>query len=67
MFVDWSEEDQVYLGYCPDLFGVDAVCHDTNRLEAWAKLRKSVADTLKTADEQKIPMPLLIAFVYSPS
>ena len=32
-FVQWSEEDRLYVGYCPDLF-VGGVCHgkDENKV-----------------------------------
>lgn len=26
-FVRWSDEDRLYIGYCPDLFPFGGVCH----------------------------------------
>ncbi len=37
MYVEWSEEDQLFIGYCPDLL-IGGVCHDGNRIAAYAKL-----------------------------
>jgi hypothetical protein len=45
MYVDWSDEHQLYIGYCPDLF-LGGVCHADNRLEAYAKLMDIVEDDL---------------------
>jgi hypothetical protein len=36
--VEWSDEDQAYVGYCPELFPYGGVCHDENRIAAYAKL-----------------------------
>jgi hypothetical protein len=37
LFVSWSDEDQAFIGYCPVLF-VGGVCHDENRIAAYATL-----------------------------
>ena len=57
MFVQWNEEDQLYVGYCPDLFPAGGVCHGTTSMEAYAKLYEIVDDTVRTAEEQRIPLP----------
>jgi hypothetical protein len=36
--VEWSDEDQAYVGYCRELFPYGGVCHDENRIAAYAKL-----------------------------
>jgi hypothetical protein len=58
MYVDWSEEDQLYIGYCPGLF-LGGVCHGGNRLEAYAKLMDIVEDDLadRAARGEPIPEP----------
>ena len=58
MYVDWSEEDQLYLGYCPDLF-YGGVCHAETRLAAYAQLVEIVEDDLahRAAAGQPIPEP----------
>lgn len=57
MFVHWSEADQLYVGYCPDLFPAGGVCHGATPLEAYAKLWEIVEDTVKTAERQGLPLP----------
>ena len=57
MFVRWSEEDELYVGYCPDLFPAGGVCHGVNALEAYGKLCEIVEDTVKIAEEQGLPLP----------
>lgn len=36
-FVQWSDEDQYYVGYCPDLY-FGGVCHADVELEAYSEL-----------------------------
>jgi hypothetical protein len=36
--VEWSDEDRAYVGYCRELFPYGGVCHDENRIAAYAKL-----------------------------
>jgi predicted RNase H-like HicB family nuclease len=57
MFVRWSEEDQLYVGYCPDLFPAGGVCHGESSVEAYTKLAEIVEDTLTTAQEQGFAIP----------
>ena len=56
LYVNWSEEDQLYIGYCPDLF-LGGVCHANNRLEAYAKLIDIVDGDLahRAANGEPIP------------
>jgi len=61
-FVQWSDEDQCYIGYCADLyFGV--VCHADNELEAYSELctiiREEVAHRLSQG--QTLPTPTVKA------
>ena len=57
MFVQWSEEDRVYVGYCPDLFPWGGVCHGATPQEAYAALCDVVEDTVTTAEAQGLPLP----------
>jgi hypothetical protein len=34
-FVQWSETDSLYAGYCPDLFPWRGVCHGQTEEAAW--------------------------------
>jgi len=59
-FVRWSEEDQLYVGYCPDLFPWGGVCHGATEEEAYGQLcalvREEVEQVLR--DGREIPPPL---------
>ncbi len=37
-FVLWSEEDGLYVGYCPDLFPWGGACHANTEEEAYRQL-----------------------------
>jgi predicted RNase H-like HicB family nuclease len=58
-FVRWSDEDQFYVGYCPDLFPWGGVCHGVSEEETFSQLcalvREEIAD-LKN-DGKEIPVP----------
>lgn len=57
MFVRWSEEDRLYVGYCPDLFPWGGVCHGATQVQAYRKLCEIVEDMVKTAEKQGITLP----------
>ncbi|MDQ6632811.1 MAG: pilus assembly protein HicB [Verrucomicrobiota bacterium] len=57
MFVRWSEDDQAYIGYCPDLFPAGGVCHGLTSVEAFGKLDEIIEDMVASAKQQKIPLP----------
>ncbi len=46
-FVRWVEEDQLYVGYCPDLFPWGGVCHGTSEEEAYRSLCALVRDEVE--------------------
>ena len=58
-FVRWSKEDNLYVGYCPDLF-FGGFCHSVNEEEAYRVLvelvREEVADLVKADKELPAPM-----------
>ena len=56
-FIRWSDEDNAYIGYCPDLFPWGGVCHGTTSVEAYAKLSEIVEDTVSTAQAQGLELP----------
>jgi hypothetical protein len=59
-FVLWSEEDGVYVGYCPDLFPWGGVCHGDDEEQTYAQLRALVQeeiDELKNAGKD-LPVPV---------
>ena len=56
-YVQWEEEDSLYVGYCPDLFPYGGVCHGATPVEAYAQLTEIVEDTVRTALEQGLELP----------
>ena len=58
-FVLWSEEDNSYVGYCPDLFPWGGVCHNVTEENAYSQLcelvREEIEDLRKAGKE--IPAP----------
>jgi hypothetical protein len=59
-FVRWSDEDQHYIGYCPDLFPWGGVCHGLDEEEAYRQLRRLIHDevTELTAAGKDLPAPV---------
>jgi len=56
LFVAWSDEDQTFIGYCPALF-VGGVCHDENRIAAYAKLVEIVEEDIQSRLEKGETLP----------
>lgn len=57
MFVRWSEDDDAYVGYCPDLFPAGGVCHGATPTDTYAKLSEIVEDTVMAAEAQSLDLP----------
>jgi len=57
LFVQWSEEDRAYVGYCPDLYPAGGVCHGATAVETYGRLCEAVEDTVTTAEEQGLRLP----------
>ena len=45
-FVLWSDEDQCYVGHCPDLFPWGGVCHGATEEKTYAELCVLVRDEI---------------------
>jgi hypothetical protein len=56
LFVSWSDKDQAFIGYCPVLF-VGSVCHDENRIAAYAKLVEIVEEDIQSRLEKGEILP----------
>jgi predicted RNase H-like HicB family nuclease len=56
-YVEWSEEDQLYIGYCPDLFPHGGVCHAVTELEAFEELSQIVSQHVADLEADSEPMP----------
>jgi hypothetical protein len=58
-FVRWDEDDQLYVGYCPDLFPWGGVCHASTEEETFRILCHLVQEEvhdLKAAGKT-LPVP----------
>jgi predicted RNase H-like HicB family nuclease len=58
-FVRWEEDDQLYVGYCPDLFPWGGVCHGNSEEEAFGTLCQLVQEEVEEliAAGKPLPMP----------
>jgi len=55
-FVRWSEEDQVYVGYCPDLY-FGGVCHGDVEEAVYAELCGIIRDEVIHRKQTGEPLP----------
>ena len=54
MWIEWSDEDAAFIGYCPQFFPYGAVCHDPTEAKAVAKLAAIVRDELEEQARRRI-------------
>lgn len=53
--VEWSEEDQCFVGSCPGLFY--GGCHGDDERQVFAELCEIVDDTLELYEQEGRPLP----------
>ena len=55
--VEWSEEDQTYIGYCPGVIG--SCCHGDDEVEVFRNLCQIVDEWLEInfQDKRALPAP----------
>jgi predicted RNase H-like HicB family nuclease len=53
--VEWSDEDQCFVGQCPDVIG--PCCHGDNEAEVYAELCEIVDEWLETLNRDGKPLP----------
>ena len=58
-FVRWSDEDRLYLGYCPDLFPWGGVCHGAAEESVYRQLAELVRAEVEELqrDGKQLPEP----------
>jgi predicted RNase H-like HicB family nuclease len=58
-FVRWSDEDDLYVGYCPDLFPWGGVCHGPTEEETYRQLTQLVREEVEELrrDGKQLPEP----------
>ena len=49
--VEWSEEDQCFIGYCPGIVG--PCCHDDDKNEVYQELRQIVEEWQEIEQQDK--------------
>jgi predicted RNase H-like HicB family nuclease len=57
--VEWSEEDQCFVGFCPGIIG--PCCHGDNEVEVYKELCQIVDEWLQLAhyEKKKLPAPTI--------
>jgi hypothetical protein len=55
-FVRWSEEDNLYVGYCPDLF-IGGVCHGKDERKVYTELSRLVEKDVEQRRRRRQPLP----------
>ena len=53
--VEWSEEDQSYVGYCPGVIG--PCCHGDDEVEVFRSLCEIIDEWLETCRKDNRPFP----------
>ena len=58
-FVMWSDDDENYVGYCPDLFPWGGVCHGRTEEKTYGQLCKLVREEVEELRRggKKMPVP----------
>jgi predicted RNase H-like HicB family nuclease len=58
-FVLWSDEDKLYVGYCPDLFPWGGVCHGATEQETYTQLCSLVQEEIEELRKagKELPAP----------
>ena len=65
-FVQWSAEDRLFIGYCPDLF-IGGVCHGSDEQKVYRKLSRLVADDIAESERAHRALPTKRALVAVPA
>ena len=55
-FVHWSDDDQLYIGYCPDLY-FGGVCHGGNEEQVDAELSSIIRDEMTHRQQRGEALP----------
>ena len=53
--VEWSDEDECYIGYCPGIIG--PCCHGDNEVEVFRQLCEIVDELLAYTQKRNKPLP----------
>ena len=61
-FVRWSDDDQLYIGYCPDLY-FGGVCHGANEEQVYAELCGIIRDEIEHRQQRGEALPEVLTKV----
>ena len=64
-FVQWSAEDRLFVGHCPDLF-IGGVCHGADEQKVYRDLCRLVADEIADRQRTRQALPKKTAIVSVP-
>ena len=64
-FVQWSEADRLFVGYCPDLF-IGGICHGSDEHKVYRELSRLVSDEIAESQHAKRALPKKRALVTMP-
>jgi hypothetical protein len=64
-FVQWNESDDLYVGYCPDLF-IGGVYHGAQEQKVYRDLCNLVGEELAERAKKRHPLPRRLASVTMP-
>ncbi len=64
-FVQWSEADGLFGGYCPDLF-IGGVCHGSDEQKVYRELSRLVAAEITESQQAHRALPKKSALVTMP-
>ena len=58
-YVQWSDLDSLFIGFCPDLFPYGGICHGDNEVAVYAEVCEIVDEELEDAhrDGRALPRP----------
>jgi predicted RNase H-like HicB family nuclease len=55
-WIEWSDEDQCFIGCCPDLF-LGGVCHGDNETEVYARLVDFIREEVSELEDEDKTLP----------
>jgi hypothetical protein len=55
-FVQWSDADRLFVGYCPDLF-IGGICHGTDEQKVYRDLTRLVAEEIAERTRARHALP----------
>ncbi len=64
-FVQWSEADGLFVGYCPDLF-IGGVCHGSDEQKVYRELSRLVVAEIAESQQAHRAQPKKSALVTMP-